>query len=117
MKRIIFLSISVFAIIAFWLAPGINTAGDVKYTRRYEDTDATTAILAADTARRKSVAIHEGKSAQRTKKYKTETLNSSMKISKVRPKHFSRAIQFVEEDPLNDSSRVLVVADTTAQIQ
>jgi hypothetical protein len=119
-KRIALLLVVVFFIVSFWLYPGINTAGDAQYVRRYEDTDNSSPV-AADTTKRKNV-INEKVAEGQTKKYKKEILKSDMKLSKIKPEHFSRAIHFEEEIILvdADSAKVLevaVVSDSTRLIQ
>lgn len=116
-KRIALLFVVVFSIVSFWLYPGINTAGDVQYVRRYENTDKASPAVAADTARRKS-SVKKNVADEQTKVYKKETLKSDMTLSKIKPEHFSRAIHFEEE--MLDSVKVIevsVVSDSTGTIQ
>jgi hypothetical protein len=120
-KRIALLFVIVFFIVSFWLYPGINTAGDAQYVRRYEDTENPYPAVAVDTTNHKT-SVNEKAADRQTKKYKKEILKSDTKLSKVKLEHFSRAIHFEEEVTLvdADSAKVLevaVVSDSTRLIQ
>jgi len=116
-RRITILCVVVASIIVFWLKPGINTAKDTTYVRRYEDTDRKAGgdTLAINTHRRKYQKPETSKSLQEKKVYKTERISSKDKFSKIKPEMFSRAIQF--EDTMvvaKEIEKVLpAMADTT----
>ena len=118
LKRITILLVIVSAIVVFWLAPGINTAGDVKYTRRYEDTDKPQPIT-PDTTGRQISARQKTDTPVQTKAYKKESIESGEKLSKINASMFSRAIHFEEEIVLDSVEQIelVVVADTIQQIQ
>ena len=135
-NRIVLLALAAVAIVMFWLAPGINKATAVEYTRVYEDTD-----ISKDTSKHekeKKVKPPKGpynpEEELKKKEYKTEKYDvqekypdvkavKSKKVyksEKIRPKDrkarlnakmFSRAVHFVEEVPL-DTAEAIVVADT-----
>lgn len=121
-KRISLLLAAVTAIVMFWLAPGINTARDTRYTRRYEDTDKAAHITASDTSKRKVKTRQASPSNKdQSKTYKKETIESTSKLSKIKATQFSRAIHFEEEKIIVDLDSVqeielTVVIDTTHQI-
>lgn len=122
LKRITLLFVAVAAIVVFWLAPGINTARDTRYTRTYEDTDKSF-LAVGDSAKRK-ISARQGKTPDnlQSKKYKKETIESTSKLSKIKATQFSRAIHFEEEKLIVDVDSVkeielAVVADTVKQIQ
>lgn len=121
-KRISLLLAAVTAIVMFWLAPGINTARDTRYTRRYEDTDKPVLITASDSAKRKVKSRQANPpDKHQNKKYKEETIESTSKLSKIKATQFSRAIHFEAEklsidlDSVREIELTLVV-DTTHQI-
>ena len=88
MKKIMLLSCAVSAIVLLWLVPGINTAKQVQYTRRFEDVDKKEQITVSDTTPLRKVKV--------APVYKTETIKPEMKLSKIKPKMFSRSAQFEE---------------------
>jgi hypothetical protein len=94
MRRILALCVIVTSIVVFWLKPGINTAKDTTYVRRYEDTDRKPGgdTLAINNHRRKYSKAEEHVLDQKV--YKTERISSKDKLSKIRPQMFSRAIHF-----------------------
>ena len=117
--RILSLLTIVGGIIAFWLVPGINKAGNQTYTRRYEDTDAKVVpsqLVHSDTAK-------PGKPDEKieVKKYKEESISSEATLGDIDAEKFSRAIQFeaeevmIVEEVLEDTveNRVVVLTDTT----
>ncbi|HEY5745553.1 MAG TPA: hypothetical protein VIU12_05735 [Chryseolinea sp.] len=112
MRRVLALCVIVTSIIVFWLKPGINTAKDTTYTRRYEDTDrkASGDTLAINNHRRKYQKSEASKSLQEKKVYKTERISSKDKFSKIKPEMFSRAIQF--EDTMVVAKKVKEVTLT-----
>ena len=90
MKKIIGLSAVVFAIVAFWLVPVLNTAKETTYVRVYENTEAKEE---ADTS--------QIKTAMRSpRKYKTEMLSSEDRVAHMNVSKFSRAIQFNPMDSI-----------------
>jgi len=118
LKRIAILFIAVSAIVSFWLIPGINTAGDVQYTRRYEDTEK----VSPDTTRPAISARQRIETPVQSKAYKSESIKAGEKLSKIHPSHFSRAIHFKEEKlyveiDSTENIELVVSADTVNQIQ
>jgi hypothetical protein len=95
MKKIMLLTSAVSAIVLLWLVPGINTAKQAQYTRKYEDVDKKVVASANDTTR-------QAYAVKIAPVYKTETIKQEMKLSKIKPEMFSRALQF-EEVILEDS--------------
>jgi hypothetical protein len=104
MTKILALTAMVMAIVALWLAPNINQAHYLRYTRMYEDTDRQTAELLSPTsdtlylpAPPKSVSWKGIK-----KVYKSQSIEGDAKLTDIEPKMFSRSLQFeaVEEIPL-----------------
>lgn len=129
-NKIVILTLAAMAIIMFWLVPGINKATAVQYTRIYEDTDYKTHVT-KDTSKHKgkntkppkapgrtedNIKEEEYRSAKTTstskKVYKSESIRPKDKKIKLNAKMFSRAVQFVEEVPL-DTAEAVVMADTT----
>jgi len=111
MKKIMLLTSVVSAIVLLWLVPGINTAKHVQYTRRFEDVDKKAAVSVAGTTPSHKVKV--------APVYKTETIKPEMKLSKIKPKMYSRSLQFeemmVEDSLLLDldvSQTEIVAADT-----
>jgi flagellar biosynthesis component FlhA len=109
-NKIVILTLAAAAIVMFWLVPGINKATAVQYTRIYEDTDYKTRV-AKDTSK------HKEKTGKQTadpskKVYKSESIRPKDKKVRLNAKMFSRAIQFVEEVPV-DTAEAVVTADTT----
>ena len=95
-KRIVALFTIVAGIIVFWLAPGINKAGNETYTRVYEDTDhvkESALVKVQDTTKKP----HFSRIKPSGKKLKTESIKSGTKLSKIKPSMFSRSIQFEKE--------------------
>ena len=144
-NRIVILTLAAVVIVMFWLAPGINKATAVQYTRLYEDTDYTR--VPKDTSKHKEKTVKPPKGPgkpkdeltkqARAKEYKAEkydvkddsykTVKPSKKIYKsqtIRPKDkkfkleakmFSRAVQFVEEPLILDSAETVVVVDSASK--
>jgi hypothetical protein len=92
-KKIVLLGSVVTAIILFWLVPGINTAKQAEYTRRYEDVEIRPikAFVAASMPQLKITPV-----------YKTETIKPEMELSDITPKMYGRGMQF-QEVLLDDS--------------
>ena len=113
MRRILALCVIVTSIIVFWLKPGINTAKDTTYARRYEDTDRKTGgdTLAINTHRRKYQKPETLKSLQEKKVYKTQRISSKDKFSKIEPEMFSRAIQFEDSMVVAEEVKEVVLAE------
>lgn len=115
-RSTLLLSVVVISIIAFWLAPGINTAKDTEYVRRYEDTDRRLSVAAIiDTTgskqTRKKQRTADSKLVREQKVYKEERIRSTDKLSKLTLAKFSRAGHFEEIVSLPQDS--LQAADTT----
>jgi hypothetical protein len=129
-NKIVVLTLAAVAIVMFWLVPGINKATAVEYTRVYEDTDYKTRAP-KDTIKHKEKNVRPPKGPRRTednikeaeyrsakttstskKVYKSESIRPKDKKVKLNAKMFSRAVQFVEEVPL-DTAEAVVMADTT----
>lgn len=103
-RKIIALCVIVVAIIAFWLIPGVNTAKETTYVRRYEDTSLTSDSL----GEKRNQKTQSFKPVREQKLYKTEKIRSKDKFSKIRPSMYSRAVQFEELEAyivLEDSIR------------
>jgi hypothetical protein len=113
MRRILALCVIVTSIIVFWLNPGINTAKDTTYVRRYEDTDRKAGgdTLAINNNRRKYQKSDAQKSVQGKKVYKKEQISSKDKLSSLKAEMFSRAIQFEDTVPVAEDV-ALVEKDT-----
>ena len=96
-KRIAILLIIVTAIVSCWLIPGINKAKDVRYTRRYEDTDKKyKSVDAFKVYVTDSTKV--GQTSIPTKKiYKKESIHAGARFSDIKPKMFGRSIQFEPE--------------------
>jgi hypothetical protein len=103
MRRILALCVIVTSIIVFWLNPGINTAKDTTYVRRYEDTDRKAGgdSLAVNNHRRKYQKSDAQKSGQGKKVYKKERISSKDKLSNLKAEMYSRAIQFEDSMVVN----------------
>jgi hypothetical protein len=104
MTKILALTAMVTTIVILWLAPNINQAHYLRYTRTYEDTDRQTAELLSPTsdtiylpAPPKSVS-----STGINKVYKTQSIEGDARLKDIEPKMFSRSLQFeaVEEIPV-----------------
>jgi hypothetical protein len=119
LKKILALLVVVTSIIAFWLIPGINTAKDTVYVRRYEDTDIRPIkFVAGDTVGRKKKLQEETRRLLRGSKfYKTEQISSKSKLSKIKPSMFSRSIQFEEMVMLDSISIVKVTEQAKKNMQ
>lgn len=102
-RRILALCVIVTSIIVFWLNPGINTAKDTTYVRRYEDTDRKAGgdSLAVNNHRRKYQKSDAQKSGQGKKVYKKERISSKDKLSNLKAEMYSRAIQFEDSMVVN----------------
>ena len=115
-RKVLILSAFVFGIIVCWLAPGINKARDVRYTRIYEDTDAKSTVShtrdSSHEKRKKSAAVSSRKI------YKKESIRANSKFSDLKPSMFSRAIQYSEEVKIVELDTVnnvqLLTIDTVA---
>jgi hypothetical protein len=98
MKKILLLGLTVAAIVVFWLMPGINKARHVNYVRKYEDTDRKTFVALSDTTKPLVIYLPKTSAQEKSAKkiYKTETIEADVKFSEIKPKMFSRAIQYEE---------------------
>ena len=117
-RKIIVLSVIVFGIIWFWLAPNINKAKDIRYTRLYEDTE----------RKPNEYSVRDSSEEKKQKKpitppkkiYKRESIRANAKLSDIKPYMFSRGMQFTQEakiveiDSLNEKT---ISIDSVAQIQ
>lgn len=117
---IILLSTIVVGILAFWLYPGVNKAGNATYTRVYEDTDnKLTSPSPAPDLEPDTLPIS---SRAPVKVFKKETLNPNKSVKKITPEMFSRAVQFVEvekvlaEEIIQDSVKLASI-DSTINVQ
>jgi hypothetical protein len=97
--RIISLSIVVVGIVAFWLMPGINKAGNETYTRVYEDTERAP-VLEADPNLPDTTKPGALDKKIEVKYYKSESIEPETKLSDIKASMFSRAIQFEKEEEL-----------------
>lgn len=123
-RSILILSVAVMSIIMFWLMPGINSAKNVEYVRRYEDTDyRRQAQVVGDTINKKLNEKQESKAVKQVREkkvYKEERISTKDKLSKITPKKFSRAAHFEEMIRREDSIKQVAdkrVADTTKIVQ
>lgn len=119
-RSILILSVAVMAIIMFWLIPGVNSAKNVEYVRRYEDTDyRREAQVVGDTINKKLNEKQEAKATRQTREkkvYKEERISTKDKLSKITPAKFSRAAHFEAMIRKEDSIKH-AAADTTKIIQ
>ena len=128
-NRIMILTLAAILIVKFWLMPGINKATAMQYTRVYEDTDHL-ALVAKDTSKHekkvkppkgpgrpednlKQEKYPSGNRKPSKKVYKSESIRPKDKKARLNARMFSRAVQFVEEVPL-DSTEAVVVADSVS---
>jgi hypothetical protein len=98
-KRIAILFAAVAGIALFWLLPNVNQANDVRYTRRYEDTDYKHQGISDSTKHRKkrTIQLKNSNGKAESKFYKKESIAAGEKLSKIESKMFSRAMQFEPE--------------------
>ena len=119
-KRITGLFIFTAGVILFWLVPGINQAGEERYTRIYEDTDKSAAGTSAVSGPRKPKDKSKAKrqAIASKKKYKKESIKAGAKFSDVKLSMFSRAIHFEREPEiaLDPIEQLPLATDTTKEI-
>jgi hypothetical protein len=114
-KKILLLGLTVVAIVVFWLMPGINKARHVNYVRKYEDTDLKTFVALSDTTKPLILYLPKTSAQEKSAKkiYKTETIEADVKFSEIKPKMFSRAMQYEEPIVLEiDSIKSIKVYDS-----
>ncbi|MBL0739816.1 hypothetical protein [Chryseolinea lacunae] len=99
-RKIFALCVIVLSIIVFWLMPGVNTAKDTTYVRRYEDTSRESDSL----DQKHSSKSNNTKVVRQKKLYKTEKIRSMDRFAKISPKVYSRAMQFDEIQYLTKDS-------------
>jgi hypothetical protein len=108
-NKILLLTVTVACIIVLWLAPGINKSNAKRYTRVYENTDAKRSADPSDTLKAKDSSTRKIK---KTKSYLSESIKADAKVTEIRPKMFSRAMQFNEEILVIDSNANLTEVDS-----
>lgn len=115
-NKVLMMAGIVVCIVAFWLAPLVNTAKPATYVRLYEDVDPDPGKKREEKREERKMAREINKAAKQVKKdskyeyvlapdkhgnkrYKKERIHSRNRLRGINAKMYSRGAQFLEEVP------------------